>query len=742
MSRLDLSALCVDAATSLVNRGEYPSVGSVARNVCAAHNVGRLEDLGGSLHSIPALSLLLHIERTVAACADAFIATHGVACLVDFERHVISSLVASCTPPLGAGDAVPPPADFAGFGVGCLRQHPAVRAHWPLASVYDQSCAIGFVDAAQHLVDLLASRPSLSSGMPTVGRAEVEQCLVEATGHTLGALGIALMPPALPTALHALRDAAHALRELQVAATRRALERIDSMSMDGCANDESQGKKGRDKPATKKATCRASAQPSNGPTAVDDLPAHVRMRTPADPTIRRVLARCVAIVGTNSYAPSMSATRAAVDKLATASPPRRKKRARGGGQDGVGGVAACGGASTAEGWEEGWVENADAAMCIDREASLVIVSEYLMLHLGSSKWRQRKWELSTHEAAVPPDEGAKGAGASDDSSDSESSSSDDSSVTDSSEASEASPTTGAGAAASAEVATAAAATAEVTTTAVSDEPPTAAAGQRSRRQRSRPAGSSPDAGDAGNTTAVAPNPNEISISAAPSACSDPNEISIDDDDGTADENAMLDASNAAPAAVRVHALRRADGAIATVPPRLAPSRPLSSSIRPVVVSGAAMGALGCLPWHGTITCAEPLNATDAWSVGRWGEALVYAYLRATLPPSRRVEWVNGAEETRAPYDLTISEHGQRAHRGGGGGALACTFIEVKTTRYLEHNAFALSYPEWAFLAAEPPVRYQIVRVSGAGDPRGVRLTVIDEPLQRVKDGELRLCMAI
>jgi len=42
-------------------------------------------------------------------------------------------------------------------------------------------------------------------------------------------------------------------------------------------------------------------------------------------------------------------------------------------------------------------------------------------------------------------------------------------------------------------------------------------------------------------------------------------------------------------------------------------------------------------------------------VGRWGEALVHNYLLATLPPHRRVEWLNETDETKAPYDLKISE---------------------------------------------------------------------------------------
>ena len=80
--------------------------------------------------------------------------------------------------------------------------------------------------------------------------------------------------------------------------------------------------------------------------------------------------------------------------------------------------------------------------------------------------------------------------------------------------------------------------------------------------------------------------------------------------------------------------------------------------------------------------------------------------------------------------------------GGGAGADAPAFIEVKTTRYADHNIFQLSYFEWAFISAEPPVNYHNYRVSGAGDPAGCRLTIIEDPLSAVKEGAVRLCMAV
>lgn len=105
--------------------------------------------------------------------------------------------------------------------------------------------------------------------------------------------------------------------------------------------------------------------------------------------------------------------------------------------------------------------------------------------------------------------------------------------------------------------------------------------------------------------------------------------------------------------------------------------------------------------------------------------------------------MNECSESRAPYDITISPRGSAPHRGGGGKGHARTvFIEVKTTRYLDNNVMELSYCEWQFLSAEPPVQYHIYRVSGAGDPNGARLTVIENTFQAIQNGLIRLCMAV
>ena len=78
-------------------------------------------------------------------------------------------------------------------------------------------------------------------------------------------------------------------------------------------------------------------------------------------------------------------------------------------------------------------------------------------------------------------------------------------------------------------------------------------------------------------------------------------------------------------------------------------------------------------------------------------------------------------------------------RGGSG---VREFVEVKTSRYYDHNVFDLSYFEWEFLSREPPVHYRIYRVSGAAEAAGPRVSVIHDVLRAVKEGSARLCLAI
>ena len=54
----------------------------------------------------------------------------------------------------------------------------------------------------------------------------------------------------------------------------------------------------------------------------------------------------------------------------------------------------------------------------------------------------------------------------------------------------------------------------------------------------------------------------------------------------------------------------------------------------------------------------------------------------------------------------------------------------------------MSYAEFDFMSREPPVRYHIYRVSGAGQPGGARITIIDEPMRALREGGIRLCLVV
>ena len=57
-----LDARCLEAAASLVSRGEYATVGAVVAAVCTSYGVRSLDQLGGAtVQAVPTLALLLHV---------------------------------------------------------------------------------------------------------------------------------------------------------------------------------------------------------------------------------------------------------------------------------------------------------------------------------------------------------------------------------------------------------------------------------------------------------------------------------------------------------------------------------------------------------------------------------------------------------------------------------------------------------------------------------------------------------
>ena len=146
MAHAALDQQCRSIVASFATRGDYATVDGVVHTLCGWHRVGRLEQLGASVTTVPALSLLWHIEQSVATYLAAFMATHGIATLADFEAQVVSSLRSTCTPsvlgPLPSADG------FDGYAVGPLARHPAVHVQWQPATPLTP---LGYSDAAQHL---------------------------------------------------------------------------------------------------------------------------------------------------------------------------------------------------------------------------------------------------------------------------------------------------------------------------------------------------------------------------------------------------------------------------------------------------------------------------------------------------------------------------------------------------------------------------------------------------------------
>ena len=152
-------------------------------------------------------------------------------------------------------------------------------------------------------------------------------------------------------------------------------------------------------------------------------------------------------------------------------------------------------------------------------------------------------------------------------------------------------------------------------------------------------------------------------------------------------------------------------------------------------SNSRMGIM-IIPPENLASCipANAFDINDTHSVGRWGEALVYQYLVLKENKSR-ITWMNLEEEVRASYDITMSTPTDDNRE-------ITTYIEVKTTRYPYNNVFELSLWEWEFATKKPQVNYNIYRVFNAGDPKTVRIAIIEDVLRMIAEGSLKLCLAI
>ena len=128
------------------------------------------------------------------------------------------------------------------------------------------------------------------------------------------------------------------------------------------------------------------------------------------------------------------------------------------------------------------------------------------------------------------------------------------------------------------------------------------------------------------------------------------------------------------------------------------------------------------------------DTNDTYSIGRWGESLVYQYLVLKENKST-VTWMNLDTETRASYDITVITPTNDNRE-------ITTYIEVKSTRYPYNNVFELSLWEWEFATKMPSVKFNIYRVFNVGDPKTVRIAIITDVLRMITEGSIKLCVAI
>ena len=118
------------------------------------------------------------------------------------------------------------------------------------------------------------------------------------------------------------------------------------------------------------------------------------------------------------------------------------------------------------------------------------------------------------------------------------------------------------------------------------------------------------------------------------------------------------------------------------------------------------------------------------AVGRWGEQLVYQYL-LQRHSDWTIEWVNEHTESKAFYDVKMTNPIDGS----------VVFVEVKTTRSGDKNAFEVSPWEWDF-ACRPGVEYHVYRVYSAGERGRTRVTIVRNPAKLVREHAISMALAI
>lgn len=147
------------------------------------------------------------------------------------------------------------------------------------------------------------------------------------------------------------------------------------------------------------------------------------------------------------------------------------------------------------------------------------------------------------------------------------------------------------------------------------------------------------------------------------------------------------------------------------------------------------------------------DMADTTMVGKWGEELVYNYL-SDKRKEAKITWMNKDVESKACYDLTIvcpidvsdgndiNNKNNEITQGRRKQRWSTTFVEVKTTRFVDNNVFEITLWEYEFATANPKVPYHIYRVYNAGDCNKVYMVIIQDFFERIKEGTMKLCLAI
>jgi hypothetical protein len=162
--------------------------------------------------------------------------------------------------------------------------------------------------------------------------------------------------------------------------------------------------------------------------------------------------------------------------------------------------------------------------------------------------------------------------------------------------------------------------------------------------------------------------------------------------------------------------------------------------------------------HNSLSARHASKTEHLRAIGRWGESLVYQYLLFQYPDSKvtwlnEKEETNASYDLKLERKGNSSHHNSSIinmksnHSCPSGGpqrqiGAKTIFIEVKATQYSDKNVFQISKWEWDFMSSLPRVQYDIYRVYNAGDGQKVKLTVYRDVFKLVEERKIQLCLAV